>query len=72
MKKICLNCHFCDVAFPDVDVRELKEEEDYLICLLKNTKTNDYYTKKIKNLLEKRMTHDEFIEKQWLRYEKNL
>ena len=44
MKKICLNCHFCDVALPDIDVRELKEEEDYLICLLKNAKTNDYDT----------------------------
>lgn len=44
MKKICLNCEFCDVAFPDIDVRELKEEENYLICLLKNAKTDDYDT----------------------------
>jgi len=44
MKKICLNCEFCDVAFPDIDVRELKEEENYLICLLKNAKTDDYGT----------------------------
>lgn len=32
MKKICLNCNFADVAFPDIDVRELKEEDNYLIC----------------------------------------
>lgn len=44
MKKICLNCTFCDVAFPDVDVRELKKEDDYLICLLTNKKTDDYAT----------------------------
>ena len=44
MKKICLNCTFCDLAFPDVDVRELKEEDDYLICTLlhrKETKENN-------------------------------
>ena len=44
MKKVCLNCHFCDVAFPDIDVRELKEEDNYLICLLIKEKTDDYGT----------------------------
>lgn len=44
MKKICLNCNFCDLAFPDVDVRELKEEDDYLICQQTNKKTDDYDT----------------------------
>lgn len=47
MKKICLNCHFCDVAFPDVDIRELKKEDNYLICEKKNDKTDDYSTCKM-------------------------
>ena len=29
------------MAFPDVDVFELKAEDDYLICQIKNTKTDD-------------------------------
>lgn len=41
MKRICINCTFCDMAFPDVDVFELKAEDDYLICQIKNTKTDD-------------------------------
>ena len=32
------------MAFPDIDVFELKAEDDYLICQIKNTKTNDYDT----------------------------
>lgn len=44
MKKICLNCNFCDVAFPDVDVRWLKDEDDYLVCLLTKQKTDDRAT----------------------------
>lgn len=44
MRKICLNCNFCDVAFPDVDVRELKAEDDYLICLKTKEKVDDYAT----------------------------
>lgn len=44
MKKICINCTFCDMAFPDIDVFELKAEDDYLICKLSNTRTEDCYT----------------------------
>ena len=44
MKKICLNCHFCDVAFPDIDVRFLEAETDYLICLKTGKKVDDDYT----------------------------
>ena len=44
MKKICLNCRLCVLAFPDVDIRELKAEDDYLICSKTKTKTEDYFT----------------------------
>lgn len=47
MKKCCLNCEFCDVSFPDVDIRELKAEDDYLICLNTKTKTDDYHKCKL-------------------------
>ena len=54
MKKVCLNCEFCDVAFPDVDIRELKEEDNYLICLLTKEKTDDCGTcEKWKKSLER-------------------
>lgn len=42
MKKICLNCNFCDVSFPDTDIRELKPEDDYLVCYLTKEKVDDY------------------------------
>lgn len=44
MKKVCLNCYFCDVSFPDVDIRELKAEDSYLICKKTDEKTDDYGT----------------------------
>lgn len=44
VKKICLNCHFCDVAYPDESILEVELEEDYLICLQTNKKTDDYET----------------------------
>lgn len=44
MKKICLNCTFCDVAYPDMDVREVAEENDFLICSKTKQKTDNYGT----------------------------
>ena len=44
MKKICLNCEFCDVAYPDIDVLKLKEEDDYLVCLDTKEKVEDNFT----------------------------
>ena len=47
MKKICINCFLCDVANADKEygsIAEMMEDDDYLICLLTNQKTDDNST----------------------------
>lgn len=49
MKKICLNCSFCDVALRDKEYDSIldmiaDDENNYLICLKYNKKTDDYFT----------------------------